>query len=209
MMIYLINKAIDPDTMPVLYERPLSAESIASDFAVFGGEWKFEEGWLTGRNSGNFAGMIISRADFFGDVMLDFTARTLLPASHDINIMWNGSWDEKTKARGPGYVIGIQGWWYGKVGFEKQPDYKLMAATPLFSFEPGRAYHIQAGSVNGHVFILADGKLLMELLDPDPIDNQKYGKIGFEAYCTQVQIRDIKVRQALWQPHETAYTPEF
>jgi hypothetical protein len=122
-MIYLINKTIDPDTMLVLYEKPLSAESIASDFTVYGGDWKVEEGWLTGRNPGNSAGMIISKADFFGDVMMDFTAR------------------------GPGYVIGIPGWWYGK--------------------------------------------------------------IGFESYCTQVQIRDVKIRRALWQPHETAYTSEF
>jgi hypothetical protein len=208
-MIYLINKSIEPDTMPVLYEKPFTPDSVASDFTVYGGEWRVEDGWLTGRNRENCAGMIISKDDFFGDVMLDFSARTLLPATHDIDIMWNGCWDEKTKARGPSYVIGLQGWWYGKVGFEKQPEFKLVAATSLFPFEPGKIYHIQAGSVVGHVFIIVDGKLIFELTDPDPLDNQKYGKIGFECYCTQVQIKDLKIHRAVWQPHETAYTPEF
>ena len=55
-----------------------------------------------------------------------------------------------------------------------------MVGTPLFNFEPGKIYKMQAGSINGHCFILADWKLLLEAMDPNPIDNQKYTKVGFE-----------------------------
>ncbi len=56
-----------------------------------------------------------------------------------------------------------------------------MVGTPLFPFVPGKIYKIQAGSIDGHCFIFADGKLLLEAMDPDPIDNSRYTKIGFEA----------------------------
>lgn len=74
---------------------------------------------------------------------------------------------------------------------------------------PGHPYHIQAGSVNGHIFVIVDGRLLLELTDPDPIDSGKYGKIGFEAYSSHIRFTDFKVRRAVWEPHETAYAPEW
>lgn len=208
-MIYLMKKSIDPDAMPILYDRPFTQDSIAEDFDVRDGCWCVEDGWLTGRHPYNSPGMIISRRDFFGDVMLDVKARTVLPCSHDINVMWNGSWDLSANTRSVAYVAGLQGWWRGKVGFERSPEYKLNAGTPLFPFEPGRTYHIQAGSIGGHVFIIVDGALLLEVTDPDPIDTSRYGRIGFEAYCAQVQFRDLKVRRAVYTPVDEAYVPEF
>lgn len=46
--------------------------------------------------------------------------------------------------------------------------YKLMVDTPLFDFKLGKINKIQAGSVNDHCFILADGELLLGGMDPDP-----------------------------------------
>jgi len=60
---------------------------------------------------------------------------------------------------------------------------------------PGKVYKIQAGSVDGHCFILADGQLLLEGMDPDPIDNQKYTKVGLEAYSSFIKVKNITVRQ--------------
>ena len=120
--------------------------------------------------------------------------------------MWNGSWNEETNTRN---VAGIQGWWRGKVGFEKSPEYFLYAGTGLFDFVPGQEYHIQVGSIDGHMFVFADGRLLLELKDPQPIDNKVYGRIGFDAYCSQIRFRDFKVRQIAWKPVAEHYTAEF
>jgi len=168
-----------------------------------------ENGWLTGKNPENCPGMIVSKRDFFGNVMVDFEARTVLPSTHDIDVMWNGSWDETKNERGIAYVAGLEGWWVGKIGLEKSPDYLLNAATPLFDFEPGKIYRIQAGSVDGHCFICVDGKLLLEMTDTQPIDNQKNGKIGFEAYCSFIQIRNIKVKSICWSELVLNYSKEF
>lgn len=208
-MLKLMRKEIDLENSPILYAEPLTPETFARDWRIYSGEWQVEGEWLTGRNPGNFPGMVFLRADFPGNVLVEFEARTVLPCTHDINFMWNGSWDEGRNERGVAYVAGLEGWWQGKVGIEKSPEYKLNAGTPLFDFTPGQAYHILGGSIDGHCFIFANGRLLLEVTDPDPIDSQKYTKVGFEAYCSHIQVRNVQVRRIAWRAVVERYIPEF
>lgn len=205
----LMHKRIDPDTMPVLYEKPFTEAVFAQDFEVRDGNWYVEDGWLIGESRKNFASMALLKESFYGPVCLDFYAKVLEPCTHDINCMWSGSWDEQTNTRALAYVAGIGGWWDGKIGFEKSPDYQLNCGTKLFSFEPGRTYHMQCGSLGGHVFVIVDGQLAIEATDPDPIDQNSFGRIGFEAYCTRAAYRDLKIRRAVWQESPMSYIPEF
>ena len=206
----LMKKEIDLAASPVLYNAPVTATALANDWTQHHSTWSVDpEGWLCGKNPGNHAGMAILKADFPGNVMVSCEARTVLPSSHDINLMWNGEWRRDTDQRGVAYVAGLQGWWTGKVGIEKSPDYALTAGTPLFPFEPGRIYSIRAGSIDGHCFMVVDGRVLLECTDPHPIDGQRYTKVGFEAYCSHIQIRSIQIQQIVWKPVEMRYTPEF
>ena len=205
----IMRKEIDLDRSPVLFDRPVHARSLETDWRVRSAEWHPDGEWLVGRNPQNCPGMVTSRADFFGNVLLDFEAQTVLPSTHDIDCMWNGSWDETRNERGVAYVAGLQGWWEGKVGFEKAPEYKLTAGTPLFPFEPGHLYRIQTGSIDGHVFVFIDSRLILELTDPDPIDSRRYGLVGFEAYASWIRIRRVVVRQIVWRPREVGYAAEF
>lgn len=205
----LLKKELHLESCEILYHKPFDADVLARDFSVRGGRWRAEDGWLIGENRENFAAMVVSNADYFGNVMLDFKAATVAPCTHDINAMWNGSWNEQTNTRGVAYVAGVQGWWHGKVGFEKSPAYDLNVATALWDFTPGQEYHIQMGSIDGHVFVIVDGKLVLEVTDPNPIDTTKYGKIGFEAYCTRVKYRDLYVKRVAYDVVDEKYIPEF
>ncbi|MBQ3574153.1 MAG: hypothetical protein IJA26_00655 [Clostridia bacterium] len=205
----LIHKEIDIDNFEVLYDVPFTQESFERDFEVRDGNWYVEDGFLIGESRKNFASMAIMKENFFGPVCLDFYAKVLEPCTHDINCMWSGSWNEETNTRALAYVAGIGGWWDGKVGFEKSPEYKLNCGTKLFNFEPGRLYHMQCGSVGGHVFVVVDGQLAIEATDPDPIDQSKYGRIGFEAYCTRVAFTNFKIRRAVATDKPGVYVPEF
>lgn len=49
----------------------------------------------------------------------------------------------------------------------------------------------------------------MEIHDPDPIDIMKYGRICFEAYCTKVKYRNVKVRRVTYIDTAKPYDPEF
>lgn len=208
-MIKLMGKRIDPDNMEILYDVPFTEETVARDFEIRDGNWYVEDGWLIGENRKNSAAMAISKESFYGPVCLDFYAKILEPCTHDINCMWSGSWDEETNTRALAYVAGIGGWWDGKIGFEKSPQYKLCGGTKLFQFDPGHTYHMQCGSIGGHIFIIVDGQLAVEMMDPDPIDQSKFGRIGFEAFCTRAAYRDVKVRRASYIGVKENYDPEF
>lgn len=205
----LMRKRIDADSMEILYDTPFTPESFARDFEVRDGSWHVEDGWLIGESRKNFASMAIMKESFYGPVCLDFYAKVLEPCTHDINCMWSGSWDEETNTRALAYVAGIGGWWDGKVGFEKSPEYKLNCGTKLLDFDPRHTYHMQCGSIGGHVFVIVDGKLAIEATDPEPIDQQRFGRVGFEAYCTRVAYTDFKIRRAAHADIPALYDPEF
>lgn len=205
----LLHKEVWYDRENPLYHAVASQEMLDKDFTVKSGEWYYKDGWIIGRNPGEFPGMIVSKSHYYGNVMVDFRAKIVSPSTHDINVMWNGSWDESTNTRSVAYVAGVNGWWRDMVGIEKSPDYKLNVGNPLFKASPDREYHIQAGSVNGHCFVLIDGREIVEITDPDPIDQNKYGLIGFEAYASMIAIREVSVYRLEWEEKKMQYPHEF
>ncbi len=205
----LMKKQILLDSCKILFNAQVTKDNFSKDWTVHHSEWEVEDGWLVGRNRGNWPGMAILKQSFPGNVLVEFDASTIEPSTHDINVMWNGEWLDEKDERGMAYVAGLQGWWTGKVGIEKSPEYKFMTGTPLLNFQPGNVYHIQAGSINGHCFIFADGRLLLETMDPDPIDNEKYTLVGFEAYSSAIRIKNICIRQIYWEEVDMKYEPEF
>lgn len=209
MTLRLMRKDVHPDRSPILFEQQIQPDRFDVDWHVHSGDWRVEGDWLTGRHPENSPGMVFLRGSFPGNVLVEFEARTVPPSTHDINFMWNGCWDETRNERGVAYVAGLQGWWDGKVGIEKSPEYRLNVGTPLFPFEPGRTYFIQGGSIDGHCFIAVDGRVLLEVTDPDPIDTSRYDRVGFEAYCSMIQIRNVRVRRLVWTATDPRYEPEF
>lgn len=209
-MIQLMCMQLFPEQMETLYDRPFSPEMLKEDFEIRDGKWYVdEEGWLIGENRKNSAAMVTSRGEYFGDVLIEFDAATVLPATRDINVSWHMSWNEEKNARGPAYVMGVEGWYDGYVGFEKSPDYKFVVNTKLLNFEPGRIYHIAAGNIGNRLFVAVDGVLALEIRDPDPLDLMAHGKMGFEAYCTRVKYKNLVIRRAVGVNTYKPYEPEF
>lgn len=194
----------------VLYERDtFTQEQMLDEFEIKCGEWYAEDGWVVGKNPNCCPGMFVSKADFFGNNMLEVTVKMVAPSTHDINIMINGSWDLEKDQRDIAYVTGIEAFWHGNVGFEKSPEYKLTAATQLLEFDPEKEYKMQFGNIDGKIFVLVDGKLCLEITDPDPIDTSKYGKIGFEAYSSWWKFKNVKVKKLKYEKITEKYVPEF
>lgn len=208
-MIQLMKKKLYPERMESLFECPaLTEENIGEYIECSGGNWYAEDGWLVGENRECSAAMAWLRGEYTGDVLIEFDAASVLPATHDINVTWHGS-------RGPdggrdvGYVMGVEGFWDRLVGFEKSPEYKFLVQTALFDFEPGRIYHITVGNIGRNLFLAIDGRLALSVSDPDPIDVDAFGLVGFEAFCTKVKYGNIKVKRLEWVDDWKTYTPEF
>jgi hypothetical protein len=201
----IMGKRIRLDPSKVLYDRPFSLFNFTDDWEVHNAQWYYRDGAFWGRNAKPAPGVIISRKAFPGNILMDFYAQTVLPSTHDIDVIWN----KEQNIRGASYVAGIQGWWEGKVGIEKSPEYKLNALAPCPWFQPGQEYHVQAGSVDGHCFLFVDGVLRLELTDPEPIDSSVHTRVGFEAYQSMVKISRLTVRQIAWEVREQKYPVEF
>ncbi len=206
----LVGYNVDFNKSEILLDIPeFTEELFDKNFEVKTGEWYVEEGWAVGKNPKMCPGMIVSKNDYFGNVMVEITAKMVAPATHDINVMVNGEWDLEKDIRGNAYVAGVEAFWHGNVGFEKSPEYKLTAATQLFEFDPEKEYNFRLGNIDGKIFVLIDGKLCLEITDPDPLDNLKYGKIGFEAYSSWWKFKELKVHKLSYEEVKEYYNPEF
>lgn len=209
-MLKLAFYDVDLKNSECIYEmESFDEKTFNEEFEVKSGEWSVENGWAVGKNPNMCPGMIVSKKDFFGNVMVEITAKTVSPSTHDINVMINGEWDEEKDERGLAYVAGVEAFWHGNVGFEKSPEYKLTAATPLYNFNPDEEHNFKMGSVDGKVFVLVDDNFCLEIQDPEPLDVDKYGKIGFEAYSSWWKFKGLKVYKLKYEKVEEYYNSEF
>lgn len=205
----LIDKVIDIINSPVMFFQSITGENLNTLFEIHNSRWTIEEGWLTGFNPDESAGMAIFKQDFPGNILMEFECRTVKPSSNDINFMWNGEWSDELNSCKNAMIGSICGWHLNRIGIEKSPDYKIRVTVPNNSFSPGKTYKIRAGSVNNTSFIFIDGKPALEVDDPDPIDKHKYTKVAFTAWSSHIQIKNIVIRQISWKPQELSYLPEI
>lgn len=203
--IRLVGKKILPEQSPVLLDYQPGPDW-QSYFQVMAGGWTEEDGWLIGAERGNKGGILFSKENFAEDVMLSFTAATVLPATRDVNAVFCAHWDQKTDYLGESYVCGLNGWYEHKSGIERNGSSNLYTTTSLYHYEPGTAVRLCTGAIGGHCFLLADDVLISELIDPDPLFG---GHVGFSPYCTRLRIKDIKIQKIHWEPFHQCYEPEF
>lgn len=203
--ISLVGKKIYIDKSPLLLKYSPD-EDWQKYWQVMAGDWRMENGWLIGTENGNKGGILFSRESFDKNVMLSFTAATVLPATRDVNAVYCAHWDEKTDYLADSYVCGLNGWYDGKSGIERNLTSNLYSTTSLYQYIPGTEVRMTAGAIDGHNFMVVDGKLVTELIDPSPI---KGGHVGFSPYCTILKIKDIEIREIYWEKQKQHYDPEF
>lgn len=193
-IIVLVGTNIYLDKSEVVYDqKDFTEEILKRDFDIKTGEWYVEDGWVVGKNPESNPGMIVSKEDYLGDVMMEVTAKMVEPSTHDINLMLHGEWHDDTNKRGNAYVTGLEAFWHGHIGFEKSPEYKLVVAAGKKDFDPEKEYRIRFGNVGPIIFTYIDGDLGLLVRDPNPLDINKYGKIGFEAFASWWKFKDLKV----------------
>ena len=205
--ILLLGKKIKADKSPVIFSYN-PGDDWLDHWEVKSGSWKCENGYLIGEEPGNFGGILFSKQAYEKDVMFTFKVTAIPPATRDLNAVFCAKWDDSTDYLGDSYVCGLNGWYEHKSGIERNIGYgsNLYATTSLYHYKPGSEVCITAGAINGHTFMLADGVMISELIDPNPITG---GHVGFSAYCTRLKIRDIEVREIVWEEFVQSYEPEF
>ena len=204
--ILLIGKRILSDRSPVVLSS-LPDENWRETWDPKGGTWYYENGYLIGSEPDNKGGILLSKQRFEGDVMLSFTAASVLPATRDVNAIYCTTWDDEINYLKLAYISGLGGWYEDKCGIERFPEDGLRALNPLYHYEPGREVRVTTGAIAGHNFLVVDGQLVQELIDPSPILGG--GHVGFSPYSTMLKIKDIEVREIVWEERIQKYDPEF
>ena len=203
--IHLARKKILFDKSPVLLSYTPD-ESWRDYVTPKSGNWYYEDGAIIGFEPGNTGGIAFINEYFDKDVMLTFTASTVLPATRDLNAVWAVHWDDEKDDLGLSYVCGLNGWWENKAGIEKNIGSNIFSATGAYLYEGGKEITMTCGSVNGHCFMVVDDELISEMVDPDPISG---GYAGFSAWCTKLRITKMEVREISWEPFKQSYVPQF
>ena len=204
--ILLIGKRILSDRSPVVLSS-LPDENWRETWDPKGGTWYYENGYLIGSEPDNKGGILLSKQRFDKDVMLSFTAASVLPATRDVNAIYCTTWDDEINYLKLSYISGLGGWYEDKCGIERFPEDGLRALNPLYHYEPGREVRITTGAIAGHNFLVVDGQLVQELIDPSP--SLGGGHVGFSPYSTMLKIKDIEVREIVWEERIQKYDPEF
>lgn len=203
--LHLLGKLVKIEECPLLMDCRID-QNWQDTWQVMAGEWKEENGWLIGAERGNKGGILFSRASYDCDLIFSFTAKTVLPATRDVNAVFCAHWDREIDYLGNAYVIGLNGWYEHKSGIERSPETGLRALTGAYTYTPGREVRITTGIIQGHSFLYADDVFVAELIDPHFISG---GHVGFSPYCTMLAIKDIQVRKAVYSPFLQCYDPEF
>ncbi len=201
----LLRKKILADQSPVLLDYQPD-EHWQEHFMVMDGTWEEQDGWLIGTQPERKGGILFSRQQFEEDVMLSFTAATVLPATRDVNAVFCAEWNDEINRMGNAYVCGLNGWYEHKSGIERNRYCNLYATTSLYHYEPGSEVHMCVGSIGGHCFMFVDDVLVSELIDPNPLQG---GHVGFSPFCTKMKVKDIKIQKIVWEKLVPVYVPEF
>lgn len=203
--ILLLGKKILVDKSPVVLSYKPD-ESWREVWDAKGGEWCYSDGYLIGGEKENKGGILLSKKSFTENVMLSFTVATVLPATRDLNAVYCTTWDDEINYLKKSYISGLNGWYEGKSGIERFPENETRSLTPLYNYTPGEEVRITTGAIDGHNFLIVDDVLIQELIDMNPF---KGGHVGFSPYSTMLKIKDIEVREIVWEEREQSYLPEF
>ncbi len=205
--IRLLGKKILPEKCPVLMQyTPASGEDWLKYFMPMNGKWECDGEWLIGEERRSWYAILFSRERYEKNVMFSFTVMADPPATRDLNAVLCANWDREKDELGESYVCGLNGWYEHKSGIERNGSSNLYSTTSLYKYQPGTAVRMTFGCVDGQSFMIVDGEMITELVDPAPI---KGGHIGFSAYCTRLKIKDVEVREIVFEDFAQSYEPEF
>ena len=193
----------------LLFADDFPTGDISDRWEITGGEWEAKDGVLTGKFRGNGGGLIYSKKQYPGDIIMDFYGTMIPPCDNDLNFTFRADgWDYEHNDASIGYVGGLNGWWTKQAGLEKYPTLALTALSG-FRGEAGREYHIQTGIVGSTCFLAVDGEIQVVLTDPDPITAANCARVGLGTYCSQIAFRKFRLYRAVKTDVPRAYIPKF
>ena len=203
--ILLLGKEIIIDRCETVF-RSAPGDDWQEHFEVMRGEWEKVGDCLIGQYRGNAGGILFTRKAYPDGYMMRCRMGTVLPATRDVNCIFCGEWKRDVNKLGRAYVCGLNGWYDGKSGIERNDNELMKALTNSYVYTPGSEVEMCVGSIHGHTFMVVDDELVTEYIDPTPLTG---GHFGFSPYCTKLFVRDIEIMKISYEEKHQYYDPEF
>ena len=193
--ICLVGKIIDLSSSSVLHEfKSFNADGWT---AVGKPKWEITNSSIIGGPEALTHGQLFYKTPCQGDIIMEFDARLIAPSDHDI--IWWYRISLETKPWGRGYLACLGGWYRNLAGIESVPDFALSATSNSCRVEPGEWYHIVGGVIGNHHFIEVNGRVVLELLDPNSLPANHNGHFGFGVYQSHVEYRNLLIYAPKWK----------
>ena len=203
--ILLLGKEIIVSECETVF-RSAPGDDWQEHFKVMRGKWEKVGDCLIGEFRENRGGILFTKESYPDGYMMRCRMGTVLPATRDVNCIFCGHWVEGQDKLGAAYVCGLNGWYDGKSGIERNDNEMMRALTNSYVYTPGSEVEMCVGAIGGHTFMVVDDELVMEYLDPTPLTD---GHFGFSPYCTKLFVRDIEIMKIKYVEKNQYYDPEF
>ena len=193
----------------LLFADDFPTGSIDDRWDVTGGKWEAKDGILTGESPTNLGDLIYTYKQYPGDIILDFYGTMIPPCDNDLNFAFRADGLDKKKGDGfTGYIGGLNGWWVGQSGIERDPNCCPKALSG-FKAESGREYHIQTGIADNNCFLVVDNQLIVVFQDENPITDPDCMRVGLGVYCSKIAFRKFRLYRAIVHPVSREYIAKF
>ena len=149
-------------------------------------------------------GQIFYKTPVTGDVVMEFDARLIGPSDHDLVWFWGTEFDREPWSAG--HLASLGGWWDNLAGIETLPNYEPSVLADSFPIEANRTYHIVSGTVCGNHFVIVDGKLVAQLVEPS-WTGDRTGYFGFGVYHSHAAYSRLRVYRPKAEKVRKSYAP--
>ena len=172
----------------------ITGTGLPSPWRVESGEWRIHDGALCGSVEGERPAVLWCDTQVAGDHGVIFRATAIPPRHNDLNCFWEGSGtitgDDPDRTRCT--IGGVGGWWDGLTGIERFPEGGLRSTGRTVPIQSGRSYEICGGRRGDTDFLFVDGRLALQLDDPQPRRRPR-SRVALATWNSHVHFTDVRV----------------
>ena len=167
---------------------------LGQNYEKTGGNWRIENGQLRVQGARNHPLWLLRTLP--SEVRIEFDARSESPEGDiKVEVFGDGtSHAEVERYEATSYVIIFGGWNNSRNVLARMDEHgdDRVLGRPL-EVEPGRTYHFVIERVGGTLSVWVDGRLLVEMDDPQPLRGRGHDHFGFNNWQSQLWFDNLKI----------------
>jgi ADP-ribose pyrophosphatase YjhB (NUDIX family) len=178
----------------IMARAAIVGDRLPTSWRAESGQWRIHDGALCGSVEGEAPAVLWCDIPITGDHGVLFRAMAIPPRHNDLNCFWEGSGTISGEDAGQVQctIGGVGGWWDGLSGIERFPEGGLRSTGRTLPIQSGRGYEICGGRRGNSDFLFVDGKLALQLDEPEP-HRRPTSRVALATWNSHVHFTDVRV----------------